>query len=44
MKCIVWFDLPKALGNLCQDFLNDNDVKYLAILSASTQVNFFNFY
>lgn len=43
MKCIVWFDLPKALGNLCQDFLNDNDVKYLSLLSASTQVNILYF-
>lgn len=42
MKCIVWFDLPKALCNLSQDFLTQTDKNYLSILSSSTKVNVLN--
>ena len=40
MKCIVWFDLPNALGNLGHDFISKNDQNYLSILCSSTKVYF----
>lgn len=45
MKCIVWFDLPNALGNLGRDFISKNDQNYLSNLCSSTKVFFIsNFY